>query len=89
MTRPHPLAWALVALVAALAWALDAWILSVVLEVPAGSRWPIVAALALCPVVYMARGTVERAGRAATEALAVATGSFLALLFVCMMACIV
>jgi len=89
VTRPHPIAWALGALFVASCWGLDAWILSVVLEVPAGSRWAVVAALACCPVVHMTRGTVDAAGRAAHQALAAALGSFLALMFVCMMSCIV
>lgn len=79
MTRPHPVAWALVAVVAAAAWALDAWLLCLALHVPVGSRWAVVGALALCPVAFMAQGTTTRAEAAAHAALAVALGAFLAL----------
>lgn len=79
MTRPHPIAWALVALVAAAAWALDAWLLCVALGVPIQARGSLCMGIALVPVAFMAQGTTTRAGAAAHAALALALGAFLAL----------
>lgn len=77
--RPHPIAWALVALVAAAAWALDAWLLCVALGVPIQARGSLCMGIALVPVAFMAQGTTTRAGAAAHAALALALGAFLAL----------